>query len=49
MKNPKIQVTLPQDMLNVLKDISKDSGNPVSSIIRLAIAEYVKKQNEMKE
>ena len=39
-----MQVTLPNEMLEDLKKISGESGNPIASIIRIAIAEYLKKK-----
>jgi len=44
LRSPKIQVTLTTEMLDELKKISSESGNSVSSILRIAIAEYLKKR-----
>lgn len=44
MKSPKMQITLTSEMLEELKKISSKSGNPIASIVRIAIAEYLDKK-----
>lgn len=46
MQCPKMQITLTPEMLQKLKDAAKKSGNSVSSIIRMLIADWLEKENK---
>lgn len=41
MQCPKMQITFTPDMLLKLKEQAKKSGNSVSSIIRMLVAEFL--------
>ncbi len=43
MNCPKIQITFTPDMIETLKKIAESSGNSVASIVRQAVADYLKK------
>lgn len=43
MQCPKRQITFTPDMLEALQRVANESGNGVSAIVRIAVAEYLKK------
>lgn len=44
MRCPKAQITFTEEMLEKLKNLAEKSGNPVSAIVRIAVAEYLEKE-----
>lgn len=43
MQNPKTQITFTAEQMQKLKEIAKQNGNSVASIIRNLVAEYLRK------
>lgn len=47
MQNPKMQITFTPTMLDKLKQMANESGNSISSVVRVALSEYIKKVEEV--
>lgn len=48
MQCPKMQITFTSEMLKALKKEAEKSGNSVSSIVRILVAEYLEKKGTTK-
>lgn len=46
MKCPKIQITFTPEMLSELKDYAEKTGNTVSAIIRILVADFLEEKKK---